>query len=184
MKDPVWARRYILDTEFALMHNARVPYHLAHHLYADGPIIIRSDRFKGIQDVEAFFEASINKTPNSALNEVLLPSLLNMFTREMISSNIYKDGSIDVMNANKSFNSIKFLLLIAHYTKTTCQQHFKTRFGAAVVDNFIQLESCRRLVEEPKMLTRDIMLAAMEKLCKEGDDSFSLAYNAAKVENE
>ncbi len=47
--DPQWPRRYYLDSELEQMRKDKLPYEVAHHLYADGPIVIQNQEgYKGI----------------------------------------------------------------------------------------------------------------------------------------
>ena len=99
------------------------------------------------------------------------------------------DGEENSLNRGQFQRSFKQLALIGHHTKTFCLQHFNRRYGV-IMDNFIQLHNCRRVVEFTdsfRIPERESLLAALDELVK-GDKLadhlvLALGMEAATEEN-
>ena len=163
-------------------------YDYAHNLYADGVMQIsaRDDNgmlAKGIFDLESFVDAGLD---SEELANDLKASVLKVFTEELMK-NTLSSSSDDEQNQTyvlQALETFKFFGILGYKLKNMCRQHFAPRAGV-VVDNFIQYENCRRLVEDCGLLTREEVAALMETMTKDNPQSpLSLAFNSALEENQ
>jgi hypothetical protein len=171
-----WKRFFMSNEEvFSLTMVGSKPYLLnkSPHLYARGPLLICSvpspERTPGILDLAAFFNASYDDA-DGWMKAMLQTSVLNIFSDTLFNSTVGRqDSDVLIRNLTKTFKQVA---IIAHCTKALCQQHFKLRFGA-IMDNFLALHSCRRLVEftdDFQIPKRQSLFDALAKLAKNDQD--------------